>query len=437
MIHGGLRYLEQWDFALVRKSLQEREVLLRKAGPLIWPIRCAILNSDLVERPSWMIKAGLFLYDRLGGRSVLPRSRAIDRSRDNYIVPLKSDYMEGYVYSDCWCDDTRLVIMNAVDAAARGAVVRNYTSCTGLQEEGGQWRVDLQDARSVRASMVVNATGPWVNRFLAQVGLAAGDPDLPKTRLVKGSHLIVDRHYDGDQAYVLQQPDGRIVFVAPYEGRYTLIGTTEEDYQGNPRDAEISEDETAYLCGAFNRYFEDEIKPSDALFTYSGIRPLLDDGEGEARKVSRDHLIYHHKRFTPPLLSIFGGKLTTHRVVAEEVVDEVMALSGRYAPGWTADEPLLKQGEGCDWLPADVLARYQRSYGSRMAMIIGAAERLDDLGYHFGDGVYEAELDYLQKYEWARSAEDVIWRRSKLGLWISTDTLDAIEGYFDGEDLSD
>ncbi len=438
LIHGGLRYLEQWDFTLVQKSLREREILIKTVPYLIWPIRCIIPSSDLVKRPKWMIDIGLFLYDRLGGKSVLPRSRRIDRTRDDYIAPLKSEYMEGYVYSDCWCDDTRLVIMNAVDAAERGARVLNYTKCVGLKQVEGRWQVALEDTRDghdrldISASMVVNATGPWVNQFLENVQLGLKDPDLPKTRMVKGSHIILDRHYEGDHTYVLQQPDGRIVFVAPYEGRYTLVGTTEEDHAGDPRDAMISGEETAYLLTAFNRYFETEIAPNDVVFTYSGIRPLLDDGEGNASKVSRDHLIYHHSRFASPLLSIFGGKLTTHRIVAEDVVDKLMLLSGRHVPSWTSSVPLVEnvdRGE-YEWLSQEIFARYKSSYGGRMSLIVGDGEDMGALGQHFGDGVYEAELNYLCEHEWASNAEDVIWRRSKLGLMISDETVKAIEGYF-------
>lgn len=444
LIHGGLRYLEQWDFALVQKSLKEREILLKNAPHLIWPIRCVIPKSELIKRPSWMINLGLFFYDRLGGKSVLPRSRAIDRTQDDYSAPLKSDYMDGFVYSDCWCDDTRLVVLNAVDAAERGAKVLNYTKCIELNERDGRWRVVLSDVHrddqvTVSASMVVNATGPWVNQFLNSVNLGENDPDLPKTRMVKGSHLIIDRYYQGEQAYVLQQPDGRIVFVAPYEGRYTVIGTTEEDHHGDPRDAKISDDETDYLLNAFNAYFESPIRVSDVIFTYSGVRPLLDDGGGNASKVSRDHLIYQHKRYTAPMLSIFGGKLTTHRIVAEEVVDELIALSARSAVAWTAEKPLVQKVGNADysWLSDDVLRRYKAAYGERISLIVGEASTVEELGHHFGDGIYEAELNYLCTYEWVTSAEDVIWRRSKLGLWISEETINAIEGFFNGEYISD
>ncbi len=440
LIHGGLRYLEQFDFGLVKKSLKEREILLKSAPNLIWPIRCVIPKSEFVKRPAWMVKLGLFFYDRLGGRSILPRSASIDRVSENYMDPLKSDYTEGFVYSDCWCDDTRLVIMNVVDAAERGAKVLNYTKCTGIEECDGRWDVTLSDVYSedrvvVSASMIVNATGPWVNQFLSSVGMGQNDPDLPKTRLVKGSHLIIDRHYEGDHAYVLQQADGRIVFVAPYEERYTVIGTTEEDHHGDPRDAKISDAETSYLLNAFNLYFSKQIALSDVIFTYSGIRPLLEDGSGNSSKVSRDHLIYHHKRREAAMLSIFGGKLTTHRIVAEEVVDKLFALSARSAVAWTDDEPLseAEHDERYSWMPSELLERYRAAYGHRILLIVGEALELDALGRHFGDGVYEAELNYLRDYEWATCAEDVIWRRSKLGLKVSQETLHAIEGFFNGK----
>lgn len=444
LIHGGLRYLEQWDFSLVQKSLKEREHLLKSGSPLIWPIRVVIANSQFIKRSQWMLKAGLFLYDRLGGRSVLPRSVKINRDEGDYLGSLKSSFADGFVYSDCWCDDTRLVVMNLVDAAARGARVLNYTKCVGLEAVDGRWDVTLLDVRHrdelcVSASMVVNATGPWVNQFLEAVKLGVRDPDLPKTRLVKGSHLIIDRHYEGEHAYLLQQEDGRVVFVAPYEGQYTVIGTTEEEHDGDPRDAKISKAETSYLLNAFNLYFEKEITLSDVVFTYSGIRPLLDDGKGNASKVSRDHLIYHHTRQAAPLLSVFGGKLTTHRKVAEDVVDDLMRLSARSADSWTDKDVLISaySSEMPDWLAEDVFKRYVSSYGNHVHHIVGDATCVEDLGQHYGDGVYESELRYLRDNEWATCAEDVIWRRSKLGLWISNQTIEAIEGFFNGKNSGD
>ncbi len=449
LIHGGLRYLEHREFGLVRKALKERERLYRTAQHLIWPITCVLPQGLHETRPEWMIRLGLWIYDHLGGRSSLPRSRVIDRTKDNYVEPLKSDYIQGFVYSDCWCDDTRLVIANAVDAAARGAEILTHTECTDLNVEGGVWRVGLREVqtghcRSIQASMVVNATGPWVSRVLERTGLSEGDPDAPQVRMVKGSHLIINRHYEGQQAYVLQQDDGRIVFVAPYEKLYTVIGTTEEEYEGNPRDVYISQAEKAYLIKAFNGYFERSICEADVVFTYSGVRPLMDDGGDNVSAVSRDHVIYHHKRYDPPMLSLFGGKLTTYRAVAEDVVDVLMRLSGRAAPAWTADVALSgadykdndfdafvarKQHE-FSWVPASLMYRYARAYGTRMDYFLSKCTCLADMGVDYGDDVYRAELEYLRDYEWARSAEDVIWRRSKLGMCISEQTIAAIDEFF-------
>lgn len=451
LIHGGLRYLEQGDVRLVRKSLKEREVLLRNARPLIWPIECVLPKSPFVKRPDWMIRFGLFLYDHLGGASVLPKSRKMDRSQHAYCLPLTSDYLEGYIYSDCWCDDSRLVVMNAVDASERGAEILTYTRCVGFEMRDNVWQVTLEDTqeggqRRISANMIVNAAGPWVQSVLDGVPDVRDDPDLPGTRLVKGSHLILPKQFDGDHAYILPQEDGRVIFVASYQQDYTLVGTTEQVHEADPRDAMISETEADYLCQAYNQYFGREIEPSEALFTYSGIRPLLDDGEVSASRVSRDHLIYHHQRFDAPFLSVFGGKLTTYRLVAQEVVDKLMRLSGNYGNGWTSRVPLHGMSVGKAgmeafirqkraeylWLPEVLVQRYAYSYGARMDYFLADLEDESGLGVHCGDGVYVAELCYLKEREFARTVEDVVWRRSKLGLQVSEETLKNIEHYFLG-----
>ncbi len=450
LIHGGLRYLEHREFSMVHQALKEREVLLKNAPHLICPIEC-VLPIDKQMRPRWMMRVGLWLYDHLGGKKSVPPSRFIDCSSDGNAQPLNDGYDEAIIYSDCWGDDTRLVVMNAVDAAARDARVLTHTRCVSLSVSSGRWCVGLQDMRSndvldITASMVVNATGPWVGRFLNDMGLGKRDPDLPSVRLVKGSHLILPKLYDGDQTYVLQQPDGRIVFVSPYEGQYTLVGTTEEEYDGVPRDARISDQEMDYLCSAVNGAFKKQIKPMDAIFSFSGVRPLLDDGEDNASKVTRGYRIYHHKRFEAPLLSVFGGKLTTYRALSEEVVDRLVRMSGRSVRAWTANVPLIggdfnglsyykflsHKRQEYSWLPESLLVRYVRSYGACMDYFLRGALSLDDLGACYGSAVYEAELSYLKNYEWASSAEDVVWRRSKLGLHVSEETLSKIEAYFSG-----
>ena len=449
LIHGGIRYLENYEFSMVRKALKERETLYRSAQHLIWPIAC-ILPYDERRRSKTWLRLGLWAYDNLAGKKSLPNSRLVDFVSDQLAgTPLKETLKSGFMYADCWADDTRLVISNAVDAASRDAKVLTYTACDRMEIQDGRWHITLKDTRAddsieVSASMVVNATGPWVGRFLESMGLSGQDPDLPNVRLVKGSHIILPRQYKGSQAYVLQQPDNRIVFVAPYEGKYTLVGTTEEEIKHDPRDAHISDDEMDYLCRAYNLSFENEISKSDVIFTYSGVRPLLDDGKNNASKVTRDHLIYHHKRYEAPLLSVYGGKLTTYRIVAEDVVDQLMTISGQNKPCWTAKEALVGGDIGdldfdgylaaqmsiYPWLPDALLYRYARAYGTRMDYVLYGKENLDDMGTHFGDHVYEAEIEYLRTYEWATSEEDVIWRRSKLGLHVTEDTLKNLEQFF-------
>lgn len=448
LIHGGIRYLEHFQFKMVRDALREREILLRNAPHLIRPMDF-VLPHDAGQRPEWMLKIGLFLYDRLGGRSIMPRSYPVDLSVDKLGKPLKEQLLSGFVYSDCWGDDTRLVILNAVDAAARNARVLTHTQCQALKIENGRWTVGLCDLKTgrffaVSAAMVVNATGPWVSEFLERVALNEGDPDLPKMRLVKGSHLIVPRQYEGEHAYILQQPDKRIVFVMPYEGEYTLIGTTEEEYNGDPREAMASDAEVKYLLEAYNRSFKMPIFRKDLIFTYSGVRPLFDDGTQNASAVTRDYKIYHHKRFAVPMLSVFGGKLTTYRIVSESVVDKLMQLSGRHVEHWTANAPLTGgdipdgdivgyravQKSRYPWLPFELLCRYVRMYGTRMDYFLYRCEQLSDLGLHYGDDLYDVEIAYLRQYEWARCAEDILWRRSKLGLHLSDKTIHNLEQAF-------
>ena len=451
LVHGGLRYLEHFEFKMVHEALKERTILLRMAPHLVRR-QDFVLPHEAHQRPLWMIRAGLFLYDHLGAgarKRILPRSRYVDLREGALGEPLRSAYTDGFVYSDGWVDDSRLVVLNAVDAAARGARVMTYTDCYRLEVQGGRWIVSLCDTKSGRTSrasvsMVVNATGPWVGQFLARMGLDEGDHDIPHLRLVKGSHIILPRQYAGEQAYILQQPDGRVVFAIPYEREYTLVGTTEEDYEGDPREAMASDAEVTYLCEAYNRAFEASILPSDVLFTYSGVRPLFDDGHKTASAVTRDYRIYHHSRFAPPLLSVFGGKLTTYRVVSEKVVDRLIALSARNRPRWTVREPLAggdmpgrdfdvfvaAQMERYPWLPEVLLRRYARAYCTRMDYFLYQCARIRDLGVHYGDGVYDVEVAYLRHYEWAKSAEDVLWRRSKLGLHVSEKTVAALEKAF-------
>ena len=445
LIHGGIRYLENFEFSMVRKALKEREVVYKTAPHIVRPMECVIPQNE-GGRPQWLLRLGVMVYDRLGGRTSLPKSRMVDFVDDPIGKPLLSHFTDGLSYYDCWGDDTRLVISNVVDAAARNAEIMTRTSCVSMEIEDAHWRVGLlaegvSEPEYISASMVVNATGPWVGQFLDRVGAGGNDPDLPGVRLVKGSHLLFPKLYDGDHAYVLQQADNRIVFVAPYEGEYTLVGTTEEDFSGDPRDARISDEEMEYLLAAYNSSFSKQVSEEDIVFALSGVRPLIDDGNDNVSKVTRDYKIYHHKRFDPPFLSVYGGKLTTYRAVSEDVINTLMRLSGHVAAGWTAYEPVAGGdfgGQGFDiylgkqkqlypWLPDDILKRYLRTYGTRMDYFLHGKESVEDLGEHLGDGVYAAEIRYLVSYEWARSAEDIIWRRGKMGLHISEETIEAIE----------
>lgn len=447
LIHGGLRYLEHGEFKLVREALREREVLMRIAPHLV-SARSFVLPHEQNLRPQWMIRAGLFLYDHLGGKKILPESRSIDFRVDRTGDPLRSEYTHGYMYADCWVDDTRLVVLNAVDAAARNAKILTHTVCETLEIEGARWVVGVRDrkerrAYKISASMVVNATGPWVRKFLDVVGMDHVDPDLPDVRLVKGSHIIVPRQYEGEQFYILQQPDKRIVFVMPYEKNYTLIGTTEEPFDNNPRDAFISGNEMNYLCAAYNRSFEASILPTDVQFHFSGVRPLLDEKKANMSSNTREYKIYHHKRYAPPMLSVYGGKLTTYRALSEKVVNQLMLLTHRNHEPWTANEPLAggdfeggldrfieRQSGQYAWMPSDLLVRYAKAYGTRMDYFLYGKKKVEDLGTHYGDHVYGAEIEYLKTYEWAQSVEDILWRRSKLGLHVQDETIKALEQAF-------
>lgn len=434
LIHGGLRYLEYYEFKLVRESLRERERLLRIAPHLVREL-AFILPHEPHLRPAWMIRAGLFLYDHLGGRRSVTGSRAVRFDAEN---PLQERLVRGFSYADCRVDDGRLVVLNALDAAERGAQVMVGTHCTGMVADGEIWRVTLQNAQGSTsektARMVVNATGPWVRQFLDQCGLA--HEGTPRVRLVRGSHIVVPRLYEGEQAYILQQQDRRIVFAIPYEERFTMIGTTEADHRGDPATAQVTEDEIAYLCGAVNGYFKQQIKPADVVWHFSGVRPLVDDGHDSATATTRDYRLVADRSFGPLLLSVFGGKITTYRHLAEEAVGLLtreaawtanIALPGGDVPLGDMDFFVRVAEKEWPWLPHELLRRYARSYGTRMGDIIGRARDQSGLGRHYGDGIYEAEICYLVEYEWARCAEDILWRRSKCGLHVMPETVAALE----------
>ncbi|HEU0199145.1 MAG TPA: glycerol-3-phosphate dehydrogenase [Burkholderiaceae bacterium] len=438
LIHGGLRYLEYYEFNLVRKALQEREVLLRAAPHLIRPLRF-VMPHNAQLRPAWMIRAGLFLYDHLGKRELLPGSSGIDLRKNPLGAPLRAELTKGFIYSDAWVDDARLVVLNALDAAERGAAIRPRTRFVSAQRHADAWEATLQPAHGgkaekVRARILVNAAGPWAMNVLRDALAMAPNR---KLLMAKGSHIIVPKLFDHDHAYLLQNPDRRIIFAIPYEGDFTLIGTTDVAYTGDPADVAIAADETAYLCEMVNRYFKAQITPADVVWTYSGVRPLLEDDADDLSAVTRDYALeLDAPRGQAPLLSVMGGKITTYRRLAEEALDQLAPHLGGSRPTWTAKAP-LPGGDipNADFtafvadlarqypsLPAPRLQRYARAYGTRMHRLLQGAKSLSDLGKDFGGGLYEAEVDYLVRNEWAATPEDILWRRSKLGLHVPAET---------------
>lgn len=444
LIHGGLRYLEYFEFRLVREALAEREVLLRIAPHISRPL-CFVLPHDPSLRPMWMIRAGLFLYDHLSRHSTFPASRILNPFSDAVGRPLKSTLRRGFSYFDGWVDDSRLVILNAIDAAARGAVVFPRCACVAARREGNHWRATLCDQagnfRDVAASIVVNAAGPWAGEVLHEV---FGRTERMPLRLVKGSHIIVPRLYDGEHAYILQNEDRRVVFVIPYEDEFSLIGTTDVAFTQSLEAISIDDDEIRYLCAAVSRWFVRPVLPQDVLSSYSGVRPLYDDNSEDPSSVTRDYVFdLEGDADTPALLSIFGGKLTTYRRLAEHALEKLDAFLPGLAQNWTASVP-LPGGDIPDgnieafvrsfharhtWLP-DTLARgYARRYGSCAETMLGDANALRDLGIHFGGDLYEREVTYLIRHEFAQTAEDILWRRTKIGLHMPAGTAETLQDW--------
>jgi glycerol-3-phosphate dehydrogenase len=447
LIHGGLRYLEYKEFGLVRKALQERETLLRAAPHIMWPLRFVMPHMPNL-RPAWLIRAGLFLYDHLARRELLPGSRGIDMRRHPAGAPLVDSIARGFVYSDGWVDDARLVVLNALDAYERGAAVLTRTKLVSAVRAGGEWHAQLQrgdgSSLAVRAGAIANAAGPWVGHLLHD---ALGRGAHHSVRLVKGSHIVTRRLFDHDHAYIFQNPDKRIIFAIPYEREFTLIGTTDIEYHGDPSKVAITEDESRYLCESINRYFKRKITLADVCWTYSGVRPLLEEeGADNPSAVTRDYrLELDANAGEAPLLSVFGGKITTFRKLAEEAVDRLAAVMPIGKSAWTAGVPLpggdiahakfepfaAKFANGHPWLPADLARRYARAYGTRARVLLGAAKGSPDLGREFAPGLFEQELRYLRDVEWARCAQDVLWRRSKIGLHLAPGTVQHVASEID------
>lgn len=444
LIHGGLRYLEHYEFRLVREALIEREVLLKAAPHIIWPLRF-ILPHHKGLRPRWLIRLGLFLYDNLGGRKILPGTRGIDLRHDAAGAPLKPGFTHAFEYSDCWVEDARLVALNARDAAERGAEIHVRTRCTSARRQGDLWHLRFEDAggqvSEAKARALVNAAGPWVSSFLGgAVGMNAPD----KIRTVKGSHIVVEKLFDHDRAYIFQNADGRICFAIPYEQDFTLIGTTDADYQGEPGKVAISEAETDYLLAAANEYFQAAVTRANIRWTYAGIRPLYDDGASKAQDATRDYVLkLDEKAGEAPLLSVFGGKITTYRRLAEAALEKLQPFFPQMKSPWTAGATLPGGDFPVNAFAAQVgvlaqkypflelreARRLVRAYGTRAVGILGDARSAADLGRRFGPSLTEAEVRYLIDQEWARSAEDIVWRRSKLGLHMSKADVAALEEF--------
>jgi len=433
LIHGGLRYLEQWHFKLVRKALQEREVLLASAPHLIRPLRF-VMPHDAHLRPMFEIRAGLFLYDHLAPRKRLAASKALDLHRHPAGAGLDPRFRKGFIYSDAWTDDARLVALNARDAAEHGATILTRVRCEHAERRTDDWRIRLVPtsgdgaAATVHARALVNAAGPWVASFLHERTTLSTHRTV---RLIKGSHIVVRQIFRHRFAYIFQNADRRIVFAIPYEREFTLIGTTDVEYHGQPQDVEISTTEVDYLCATVNRYFTRQIGARDVVHSFAGVRPLLEDESADPAKVTRDYALELDAQGAP-ILNVFGGKITTFRRLAEEAVDKVCQALKLQAAPWTqlavlpgGDLPaaslavfLRAMARRFPWLPIAVRERYARAYGTRLYRLIGAARNLPMMGEEVLPGLYEREIDYLCGYEWALTARDILWRRSKLGLHL-------------------
>ena len=439
LVHGGLRYLEHHEFRLVREALQEREVLWGIAPHIIWPLRF-ILPHHKGLRPAWLLRLGLFLYDHIGGRKKLPGT-VTRRLRDSVLKP---EFTLGFEYSDCWVEDSRLVVLNARDAADRGALVLPRTECVSATREDGVWSLVLRGPdgeRILRARALVNAAGPWVAQVLGQVLRANTQA---RVRMVQGSHIVVKRLYDHDRCYIFQNSDQRIFFAIPYEQDFTLIGTTDRDWQQDPGAVTISPEEIDYLCRGASQYLRQAITPADVVWTYSGVRPLYDDGATAAQEATRDYVLtLDAPQGAAAALSVFGGKITTYRRLAESALDRLaphLPKAGGQAKGWTGQISLPggefpREGAKAlaarlvstrPWLAPALAARLVRAYGTKAETLLGDAASFADLGEDFGAGLTAAELAYLVQHEWAQTGEDVLWRRSKLGLRLDQAQRDAV-----------
>jgi glycerol-3-phosphate dehydrogenase len=444
LIHGGFRYLEHYEFRLVREALGEREVLLKAAPHIIWPLRF-VLPHHRDMRPAWLLRLGLFLYDNMGKRKLLPGTTTVDLTTAEVGKPLKPLFSKGFEYSDCWVNDARLVILNAKDAVERGAVIETRTQCIAARRNTDHWEIETRDVNTGetetrRARLIVNAAGPWVDKVLGE----AFGANTRNVRLVQGSHIVVPKLHDHDRAYIFQNADNRIIFALPYEQDYTLIGTTDQDYEGDPADVKITPAEIDYLCNAASEYFRKPITKDSIVWTYSGVRPLYDDGASAAQEATRDYVLREDGSGNEPrIINIFGGKITTFRKLSESMLAKIETVLGARKPSWTADAALTGGDFAVgdfDKLVGEVAARYPflgkalawrlvRAYGTRTWKLLGKAASSADMGLEFGGSLTGREVEYLMDEEWAQTADDVVWRRSKLGIRLSAEQITALDDW--------
>jgi glycerol-3-phosphate dehydrogenase len=441
LIHGGLRYLEHYEFRLVSEALAEREVLLRKAPHIARPMRFRLPHRPYL-RPAWMIRCGLFLYDHLGKRTTLPASHKVNLAESGLLKP---EMKVGFEYSDCWVDDARLVILNILAAQENGAEVCNYCKVEQAVRENGIWRVTVYDQNSDTrferyAKALVNAAGPWVKAFFDD-GLQTESPR--NIRLIKGSHLVVPRIHHEEQAYILQNQDGRIVFVIPYMGEFSIIGTTDVEYKGDPRKVKISDEETDYLIDIVNQHFVRQLSRDDVIWSYSGVRPLCDDESNSPQVVTRDYTIELEQEMDQaPLLSVFGGKLTTYRKLGEAAMKKLEPYFVHMGRPWTANAPLPGGNFSCTrkqlgeslraqypWLTQKLAFRYATQFGSYTRKMLAGVYHLEGMGQCFAEGVYQREIDYMVAHEFVRTGDDFLWRRTKLGLYLNEEERQAVTEY--------
>ena len=447
LIHGGLRYLEYYEFNLVRHALAEREVMLRAAPHIIWPMRF-VLPYDKGLRPAWMLRTGLFLYDHIGGREILPGSKSLKLDKAPHKGVLESRFKTGFEYSDCWVDDARLVVLYALDASHRGADIRTRTEVLSLETSGKGYTAKIKhgdNTETVNAKGIVNAAGPWVDAVLGKIKTTKNEQSL---RLVTGSHIVTKKLFDGEHAYLFQNADNRVIFAIPYEQNYTLIGTTDKPYDLSDGPVKISPEEINYLCEAASEYFENDISPDDVVWTYAGVRPLYDDKAVDASAVTRDYkLNVEEYSDGAPFLSVYGGKITTSRKLGEHAMTQLETYFEYKTGDWT-ETAMLPGGDlinaDFDLFVSDMRNRYPdldeallvrlcHGYGTRITLVLGDGETVPKLGQHFGAGLYELEAKYLINHEWATSAEDILWRRTKLGLHMSDTEIAAFTDWFEAK----